>query len=114
MSGTVNVVTSALEKAPYWSKVLGESDWELSCASSRWIDYMNVAPEIEDQHIREAVASLQKVRGDKKAPLGRSDTGQAGHISDRCRLLCRSTLQLLSAPLRPGLQRPRCASSLLV
>ncbi|GFZ42332.1 hypothetical protein JCM24511_00047 [Saitozyma sp. JCM 24511] len=70
MSGTVNVVTSALEKAPYWAKVLGESGWELSCASSRWIDYMHIAPEIEDKHIREAIASLQQIRGDKSAPMG--------------------------------------------
>lgn len=66
-------MTSALAKAPYWAKVLGESGWELSCASSRWIDYMHIAPDVEDKHIREAIASLQQIRGDKSAPMGECD-----------------------------------------
>jgi hypothetical protein len=34
---------------------------------------MHIAPEVEDKHIREAIASLQQIRGDKSAPMGECD-----------------------------------------
>jgi len=71
MKGTFNVVSRALERAPYWQKVIRESGWEVACAGARWIDYMHVKPEEEDKQLREAIESVQKMKGgDGKQPMG--------------------------------------------
>ncbi|ORY24446.1 hypothetical protein BCR39DRAFT_472288 [Naematelia encephala] len=70
VSGTINVVTSALEKSPYWAKSVRESGWELSCAGKRWIDYMHVDPATEAEHLSEAIKSIQDFKGEKSAPTG--------------------------------------------
>jgi peptidoglycan/xylan/chitin deacetylase (PgdA/CDA1 family) len=63
MKGTFNIVTRALERAPYWQKVIRESGWELSCAGARWLDFMHVKPEEEDKQLREAIQSVVEIRG---------------------------------------------------
>lgn len=84
MKGTFNIVTRALERAPYWQKVIRESGWELSCAGARWLDFMHVKPEEEDKQLREAIQSLVDVRGgDKAAPMGKSDIQAEGCKEDR-------------------------------
>ncbi|KAK4694620.1 allantoinase, partial [Phenoliferia sp. Uapishka_3] len=70
MKCTWNVSTLALEQAPYWAKALVESGSEISCAGKRYLDYANVAPEVEEQHILEAITSLQTITGDKTLPHG--------------------------------------------
>lgn len=71
MKGTYNVVSRALERAPYWQKVIRESGWEVSCAGARWIDYLHVKPEEEDRQLREAIESVQKMTGGEKGkPMG--------------------------------------------
>ncbi|KAL5536549.1 hypothetical protein ACEPAF_371 [Sanghuangporus sanghuang] len=67
---TWNISTQALEKAPYWARHIVASGAELSCASKRYIDYMNVDVDSEATHIAEAVDSLQKLSGDATLPHG--------------------------------------------
>ncbi|GAA5823418.1 hypothetical protein JCM11251_000627 [Rhodosporidiobolus azoricus] len=62
LSATINVVTSALERAPYWSKrLVANPRYELACSSKRWIDYFDVDPVEEEKHIVEAIESMQKM-----------------------------------------------------
>lgn len=71
MKGTFNIVTRALERAPYWQKIIRESGWELSCAGARWIDYMHVDPAEEDKQLRESLRSLIEMRGKgTEEPMG--------------------------------------------
>ncbi|GAA6014799.1 hypothetical protein JCM10207_002185 [Rhodosporidiobolus poonsookiae] len=82
LKATVNVCTAALEKAPYWGqKLAANPKLELSCASKRWLDYFEMDPREEEQHINEAIDSLQKLTGDPSVPKGwyvdrRSNTSQ--------------------------------------
>lgn len=59
----VSSVSAALEKSPYWGKELVDARFEIACASKRWINYMDVAPEEEEKHIAEAISSLEKLTG---------------------------------------------------
>ncbi|BGP14766.1 hypothetical protein JCM10213v2_002718 [Rhodosporidiobolus nylandii] len=68
MKATFNVSTQALEKAPYYAKVLASSPHELACAGKRYIDYMHVAPKQEEKDINEAIETLQMATGDRTLP----------------------------------------------
>jgi peptidoglycan/xylan/chitin deacetylase (PgdA/CDA1 family) len=68
INATINVTTSALEKAPYWGKKLAASRHELSCGGKRWIDYFEMDPKEEEKHIVEAIEFMEKTTG--KAPKG--------------------------------------------
>ncbi|KAK4693379.1 hypothetical protein P7C70_g8937, partial [Phenoliferia sp. Uapishka_3] len=71
MKCTWNVSTLALEQASYWAKAHIESGSESSCAGKRYLEYAtNIAPEVEEQHIHEAITSLQTITGDKTLPHG--------------------------------------------
>ncbi|CAD6569443.1 MAG: hypothetical protein CYPHOPRED_003377 [Cyphobasidiales sp. Tagirdzhanova-0007] len=67
---TYNISVQALEIAPYWVQPIMENGGEISCASYRYLDYLHVAPEIEDEHINKSIDSLQKLTGDKSLPKG--------------------------------------------
>ena len=70
MKGTINVCSDAIKKSPYWTTHLPKTGWELACASKRWAEYHDVSPEVEDQHIREAIGVMQALNGDPKGALG--------------------------------------------
>ncbi|GAA6041987.1 hypothetical protein JCM8097_009132 [Rhodosporidiobolus ruineniae] len=81
ISATVNVVTTALARAPYYAKRLAaDKRYELSCGSSRWIDYFYMDPkEEEEEHIFKAIDYMEKLTGE--VPKGwyidrRSNTSQ--------------------------------------
>ncbi|GAA6014122.1 hypothetical protein JCM10207_006103 [Rhodosporidiobolus poonsookiae] len=68
MKATFAVSSQALEKTPYYAKALAASPHEIACASKRYIDYLHVSPEEEEQHISEAIETLQSLTGDKTLP----------------------------------------------
>ncbi|KAM0746463.1 hypothetical protein T439DRAFT_384189 [Meredithblackwellia eburnea MCA 4105] len=70
MPCTVSVATRALKRAPYWVKKLQEGGHEIACASSRWIDYRNIDPVVEEQHLSDAIDEFQALTGDKSGPQG--------------------------------------------
>jgi len=67
---TWNVSVQALEISDYWLKGMMENGNEISCASYRYIDYLRTKPELEEEHIKKSIASLQKLTGDKTLPRG--------------------------------------------
>jgi hypothetical protein len=65
---TVFAVGMALERNPAVCHALRETDWEVASHGYRWIDYQNVDPETEKEHIARTVKIHEKLLG--KRPVG--------------------------------------------
>ena len=68
MPVTVFAVASALARYPEIVGSMREAGWEIATHGLKWIDYRNVAPEIERGHIEEAVRIQTELSGER--PLG--------------------------------------------
>ena len=65
---TVFAVAMALERHPELTAAFGELGHEIACHGWRWISYQDVAEEIERAHLQQAMASIQRLTGER--PLG--------------------------------------------
>lgn len=65
---TVFGVATALERNPEAVAAMREADWEIASHGLKWIDYRDVAPEVERDHIRQAIEIHERVTGSR--PLG--------------------------------------------
>ena len=65
---TAYAVARALELNPEAGKAMVEAGHEVASHGYRWIDYQYMAPELEREHIRKAVAITERVCGTR--PLG--------------------------------------------
>lgn len=65
---TVYGVATALERSPEQVAAMREAGWEIATHGLRWIDYKDVAEEVERAHIAEAVRLHEAVTGER--PLG--------------------------------------------
>src|SRR5690606_1991048 len=64
---TIFGVTEALERNPDAVAAMKEAGWEIASHGLRWIDYSEMPIEEERRHIREAVASHERVTGERPA-----------------------------------------------
>jgi putative urate catabolism protein len=65
---TVFGVAKAMEMNPEAVEAMLEADWEIASHGLRWIDYQNIAADVEREHIAEAVALHTRLTGSR--PLG--------------------------------------------
>ncbi|MCH4143956.1 allantoinase PuuE [Acetobacter peroxydans] len=65
---TVFGVAMALARNPQAVAAMKESGWEIASHGLRWIDYQAIPPEIEQEHINQAIALHREVVGER--PLG--------------------------------------------
>jgi allantoinase len=65
---TVFAVGMALERNPAVCHALKETDWEVASHGYRWIDYQNIDPETEKEHIARTIKIHEKLLG--KRPVG--------------------------------------------
>jgi putative urate catabolism protein len=65
---TVFGVASALQRHPEVTAALTELGHEIACHGLKWIHYQNVPEEVERAHLREAIAILERLTGQR--PLG--------------------------------------------
>lgn len=65
---TVFGVAMALARNPQVVAAMKESGWEIASHGLRWIDYQTIPPEIEQEHINQAIALHREVVGER--PLG--------------------------------------------
>jgi putative urate catabolism protein len=65
---TVFAVAMALERNPDAARAMLEAGHEIASHGWRWIDYRDISPETERDHLRRAVASITALTGQR--PLG--------------------------------------------
>lgn len=65
---TVFGIGESLIRNPDLVSAAGESQWEIASHSQRWINYAEIGPEVEREHIEQAVRTHKEVTG--HAPLG--------------------------------------------
>jgi allantoinase len=65
---TVFAVAMALERNPDAARAMVEAGHEIASHGWRWIDYKDIDPETEREHLRRAVASITTLTGQR--PLG--------------------------------------------
>jgi len=65
---TVFGVATALEKNPVAVKAMQEAQWEIATHGLKWIDYRDVPPTVEKNHIEQAIAIQTQLTGER--PLG--------------------------------------------
>lgn len=68
MPVTVFGVATALERSPAQVRAMLEADWEIASHGLKWIDYKDFSLEDERAHMREAIATHQRITGSR--PLG--------------------------------------------
>jgi putative urate catabolism protein len=68
LTATIFAVGMALERNPAAAAAIVEADFEIASHGWRWIDYQYVDAETEREHIRLAVAAIERVTGSR--PLG--------------------------------------------
>jgi putative urate catabolism protein len=68
LTATIFAVAMALERNPAAAKAMMKAGFEIASHGWRWIDYQYVDPAIEREHIKLAVASIERVTGVR--PLG--------------------------------------------
>ena len=68
MSATVFAIALALERNPAAAWAMLEAGFEIASHGWRWIDYQYVPAEVEREHIRRAVETIERVCGSR--PLG--------------------------------------------
>ncbi|TGN67396.1 allantoinase PuuE [Paracoccus liaowanqingii] len=62
---TVYGVATALERSPEQVAAMQSAGWEIATHGLKWIDYRNVPPEVEADHIAQAVALHTAVTGQR-------------------------------------------------
>ena len=67
---TIYAVAQAFEKNPQVSEACDDAGHEIASHGMRWIDYRDLPAEQEEDLIRQAVASFQKMSKKGKAPVG--------------------------------------------
>jgi peptidoglycan/xylan/chitin deacetylase (PgdA/CDA1 family) len=70
-------VARAVEKDPYWVKLIMESGAEISCGGYRYRDNIDVAPKEEDELISKSIDVLQELTSDELMPKGACDVAFA-------------------------------------
>ena len=65
---TVFGVASALQRCPDITQAFLQAGHEIACHGLKWIHYQNLPEEVEREHMREAMAILQALMGER--PLG--------------------------------------------
>jgi allantoinase len=65
---TVFGVASALQRCPDITQAFLQAGHEIACHGLKWIHYQNLPEEVEREHMREAMAILQGLMGER--PLG--------------------------------------------
>jgi putative urate catabolism protein len=65
---TVYGVAQALERNPAAVKAMQSSGWEIASHGYRWIDYQHIPPDVEREHIQQAIEIHTRVTGER--PLG--------------------------------------------
>jgi putative urate catabolism protein len=68
LTATVFAVGMALERNPEAAAAMVEAGFEIASHGWRWIDYQYVEPAVEREHIRLAVAAIERLTGSR--PLG--------------------------------------------
>ena len=65
---TVFGVATALKRCPDITQAFLDLDHEIACHGLKWIHYQNLSADIEREHMREAMAIMQELMGER--PLG--------------------------------------------
>ncbi len=65
---TVYAVAQALERNPDAAKAMVEAGWEVASHGYRWIDYLELPEDVEREHIRRAIETIERVTGQR--PVG--------------------------------------------
>jgi putative urate catabolism protein len=65
---TVYAVGMAMERNPEAGPAMVEAGWEVASHGYRWIDYQNVPEETERDHVRRAIAAIERSTGTR--PVG--------------------------------------------
>jgi putative urate catabolism protein len=78
---TVYAVGQALERNPAAARAMIDAGWEVASHGWRWIDYLDVSEDEEREHMRRAIAAIERVCGVR--PVG----WYTGRISDSTRRL---------------------------
>jgi putative urate catabolism protein len=65
---TIFGVAMALERNPDVCKAIKNGNYEVASHGWRWIDYQNIKKNVEKEHMKKAVKSIEKIFG--KRPLG--------------------------------------------
>ncbi|WP_366657888.1 allantoinase PuuE [Fodinicurvata sp. EGI_FJ10296] len=65
---TIFACALAIERNPAAAQAIRDANWDICCHGWRWIEHWKLSPETEREHIRKAVASLERTLG--KRPEG--------------------------------------------
>lgn len=65
---TVFGVAMALERNPAVVEAMLRSDWEIASHGYRWIDYQDIDPDVEQEHLEKAIDLHKRLTGSR--PLG--------------------------------------------
>jgi peptidoglycan/xylan/chitin deacetylase (PgdA/CDA1 family) len=68
MTATMFACALALERNPAMARTVVEAGYDVCCHGWRWIEHYRLSEEEEREHIRRAVASIQRTMGDR--PVG--------------------------------------------
>ena len=76
---TVYAVGQGLERNPAAGRAMVDAGWEVASHGWRWIDYLDVPEQEEREHVRRAVAAIERACG--RRPVG----WYTGRVSERTR-----------------------------
>ncbi len=62
---TVYGVATALERSPQQVEAMQHAGWEIATHGLKWIDYKDVPPEVEAEHIRQAIELQTRLTGER-------------------------------------------------
>src|SRR3546814_6673241 len=65
LPATVNACALALERNPEAAAAIREAGWDICCHGWRWVEHWRLSEAEEREHIRRAVASLERTTGTK-------------------------------------------------
>lgn len=65
---TVYAVAMALQRNPDAAAAMQEAEWEIASHGYRWIDYQDIAEDVERHHMQQAIAIQTQLTGSR--PLG--------------------------------------------
>jgi putative urate catabolism protein len=81
---TVYAVAQALERNPKAARAMVDAGWEVASHGQRWIDYAELPEDEERDHVRRAIATIERATGQR--PVG----WYTGRISENTRRLVTS------------------------
>jgi putative urate catabolism protein len=81
---TVYAVAQALERNPAAARAMVDAGWEVASHGQRWIDYAEMPEDEERDHVRRAIATIERATGQR--PVG----WYTGRISENTRHLVTS------------------------